>query len=51
MVKKFSAEQWVGILLILAALLIWTPVRIIPYSSTIAALVVIIIGIWKIFFK
>ena len=47
---KFSKEQWVGILLILAALLIWTPASIIPYSSTIAALVVIIIGIWKIFF-
>jgi len=48
--KKFSKDKWVGILLILAALLIWTPVSIIPYSSTIAALIVIIIGIWKLVF-
>ena len=47
---KFSNEQWVGILLMLAALLIWTPVRIMPYSNTIAAIIVIVIGIWKIFF-
>jgi hypothetical protein len=47
---KFSKEQWVGILLILSALLIWTPASIIPYSSTIAGLIIILIGIYKIFF-
>lgn len=47
----FSKEQWIGIALIIAALLIWTPASIIPMSSTIAALIVIIIGVWKLFFK
>jgi hypothetical protein len=50
MAKKFSRDQWLGILLIIAALLIWTPASIIPFSSTIAALIVIILGIWKLFF-
>jgi len=47
---KFSKDQWTGIALILAALLIWTPVSFIPASSTIAAVIVIVIGIWKLFF-
>lgn len=47
---KFSKEQWLGILLILAALLIWAPLSFIPYKDTIAALIVIVIGIYKIFF-
>lgn len=47
---KFKKDQWLGILLIIAALLIWTPARIIPASSTIAALIVIIIGLYKLFF-
>jgi hypothetical protein len=50
MAKKFNKDQWMGIALILAALLIWTPVSIIPFSSTIAALIVVVIGIWKLFF-
>jgi hypothetical protein len=47
--KKFSKENWLGILLILAALLIWAPVPI-PAKETIAAIIVVAIGIYKIFF-
>jgi len=47
--SKFSKDQWLGILLILAALLIWVPLPI-PAKETIAAVIVIAIGIYKIFF-
>jgi hypothetical protein len=46
---KFAKEQWLGILLILAALLIWVPIPI-PAKETIAAIIVVAIGIYKIFF-
>jgi len=46
---KFSTNQWIGIALLIAALLIWTPVSFIPASSTIASLIVVIIGIWQLF--
>lgn len=49
MARKFSTNQWIGIALLISALLIWTPVSIIPASSTIAALVVVVIGIWQLF--
>ncbi len=48
--KKFSNDQWIGLLLILAALLIWAPLSFIPARTTIAAAIVIAIGIWKLFF-
>jgi len=47
---KFSKDQWTGIALILAALLIWAPLNFIPARTTIAAAIVIAIGIWKLFF-
>ncbi len=47
---KFSKEQWIGWLLILAALLIWAPLSFIPARTTIAAFIVIAIGIYKLFF-
>jgi len=47
--SRFSKEQWLGILLILAALLIWVPIPV-PYRDSIAAIIVIAIGIYKIFF-
>jgi hypothetical protein len=49
MAKKFTSDQWMGLLLILAALLIWVPLPI-PSKSTIGAMIVVIIGIIKLFF-
>ena len=51
MAKKFSSEQWIGILLIFAALLIWAPLNFIPQKTTIATLIVVIIGFYKLFFN
>ena len=46
MARKFTQDQWLGILLIIAALLIWVPIGI-PAKETIGALIVVIIGIYK----
>lgn len=47
--KSFTTNQWLGIVLILAALLIWAPLTIIPMKETIGALVVVGIGIYHLF--
>ena len=46
MAKKFTQDQWLGILLIIAALLIWVPMGI-PGLETIGALIVVVIGVYK----
>ncbi len=48
---KFSKENWLGIFLIFAALLIWAPLNFIPAKNTIAAIIVIGIGLYKLFFR
>ncbi|MEK6886024.1 MAG: hypothetical protein AABX17_03600 [Nanoarchaeota archaeon] len=48
--SKFSKEQWIGISLILAALLIWVPLNFIPMRTTIAAVIVVAIGLYKLIF-
>ncbi len=47
---KFSKDQWIGIALLIAALLIWTPLSI-PFinQTAIGALIVVAIGIWQLF--
>lgn len=47
--KSFTTNQWLGIVLILAALLIWAPLEIIPQRQTIGAIVVVGIGIYQLF--
>jgi len=51
MAKKFRVDQWLGIVLILAALLIWAPLTFIPGRTTIAAAIVIGIGFYKLIFS
>lgn len=46
MAKKFTKDQWLGILLIIAALFIWVPIGI-PSKEVIGALIVVIIGVYK----
>lgn len=50
MTRKFSMNQWIGIALLIAALLIWAPLNI-PFiqQDSIAALIVVVIGIWQLF--
>ena len=47
---KFSTDQWIGIALLVAALLLWAPFRI-PFvaQSSIASAIIVIIGIWQLF--
>lgn len=47
---KFNTNQWIGIALLIVALLIWAPIQI-PFVSqtSIAAAIVVIIGIWQLF--
>ena len=42
---KLSTKQIQGLLLIISAVLIWAPIPI-PAKDTIAALIVVIIGVW-----
>ena len=42
---KLSTKQIQGVLLIIAALLIWIPIPI-PAKSDIAAIIAVIIGVW-----
>jgi hypothetical protein len=51
MAKKFTKDQWLGLVLILAALLIWVPLPWIPAKEGIGALIVIIIGLYKLIFS
>ena len=44
--KKFSRDQWLGLLLIIAALLIWVPMPF-PAKAEIGALIVVVIGVFK----
>ena len=50
MVRKFSMNQWIGIALLIAALLIWAPFKI-PFvdQTAIGSLIVVVIGIWQLF--
>lgn len=49
--KSFSKDQWIGIILILAALLIWAPLDFIQGRTSIGALIVIVIGLYELIFK
>lgn len=49
---KFSLDQWIGIVLILAAVLIWAPIPVIgPLATSLGALAVVAIGVYEIFFR
>jgi hypothetical protein len=49
---KFSLDQWIGIILIIAAVLIWAPIPIIgSLATSLGALAVVVIGIYEIFFR
>jgi hypothetical protein len=48
MSKQFLNNQQQGILLLIAAALIWAPIPLIP-GDTIGALIVVILGIFNLF--
>jgi len=48
---KFTQDQWLGLILIIAALLIWVPLSWIPAKQSIGATIVIIIGLYKLIFS
>ena len=50
MAKKFTKEQWIGIFLIIAALLIWVPLpSVLSSLRQLGPAIVVIIGLWKLF--
>ena len=51
MAKKFNKDQWVGLILLIAALLIWAPLGPLSFLSVLGPIAVIAIGIYMLFFK
>lgn len=48
--KKFSLNQWFGIALILAAVIIWAPLpSFLSFLRALMPLVVVIIGLYELF--
>jgi hypothetical protein len=47
--KKFSKDQWIGIVLLIAAILIWAPISFIPSKTAIGAIAVVLIGLYQLF--
>ena len=45
-IKSLKEKHWIGIILIISALLIWLPLPI-PDRTSIAALIVVAIGIYQ----
>jgi len=47
--SKFSKEQWIGILLIIAAIMMFIPIPLID-EKIISAIIVVAIGLYKLIF-
>ena len=47
--SKFSKEQWVGLLLLLAAIMMFIPIPFID-EKIISAIIVVVIGLYKLVF-
>jgi hypothetical protein len=48
---KLSKNQWLGIILILAAILIWAPIPFVPFKESLGAIAVILVGAYELFFR
>lgn len=46
---NFSKEQWIGILLIIAAIMMFVPIPLID-EKIISAIIVVVIGLYKLIF-
>jgi len=46
---KFSKEQWIGLILIIAAILIWVPLGPLGFLKQIGPIAVVVVGIYQLF--
>jgi len=46
---RFNTNQWIGIILIICALLLFIRIPFITISSDLVAIVVLVLGVWNLF--
>ncbi|MBU2053288.1 MAG: hypothetical protein KJ721_03525 [Nanoarchaeota archaeon] len=46
---KFSKDQWIGLILIIAAILIWVPLGPLEFLRQVGPIAVVIVGIYQLF--
>ncbi|MBR9701378.1 hypothetical protein GOV13_00480 [Candidatus Pacearchaeota archaeon] len=46
---KFSKDQWIGLILIIAAILIWVPLGPLRFLGQLGPIAVVLIGIYQLF--
>ena len=51
MAKKFSKDQWIGLILLIAAVLMWAPLGPLNGLSVLGPIAVVVLGIYQLFFR